>query len=196
MTKTMEEIMAKFTPEEQAEIQAEADKLIAEEMKRQEKNEGNVRISHINYKKFEIKNDCLMILPDNFFNNNQDNFDNYFYSSETISFYKYAQQKNIKIDYFAKPDLLLERYSYEWFAPSLLLTSEIISHNPEIVSIVCGLISNYIYDLFKSEKKPNIRLNVIYKETKNHKLTKINYQGTVDGISELEKVLLEMVKKS
>lgn len=32
MTKTMEEIMAKFTSDEQAEIQAEADELIAEEM--------------------------------------------------------------------------------------------------------------------------------------------------------------------
>lgn len=32
MTKIMEEIITKFTPEEQAEIQAEADKLIAEEI--------------------------------------------------------------------------------------------------------------------------------------------------------------------
>ena len=55
MTKTMKEMMAKFTPEEQAEIQAEADKLIAEEMKRQDKSEGNVKISHIGYKKIEIK---------------------------------------------------------------------------------------------------------------------------------------------
>jgi DNA-binding XRE family transcriptional regulator len=32
MTKTLAEMMARFTPEEQAEIQAEADRLIAEEM--------------------------------------------------------------------------------------------------------------------------------------------------------------------
>ena len=43
MTKTIEEIMANFTFDEQAEIQAEVDKLIVEEMNRQEQSKGTVK---------------------------------------------------------------------------------------------------------------------------------------------------------
>ena len=56
MTKTIEEIMANFTSDEQAEIQAEANKLIAEEIKRQEQSKGTVKTSHINYKIFVREN--------------------------------------------------------------------------------------------------------------------------------------------
>lgn len=71
-----------------------------------------------------------------------------------------------------------------------------LSENPELVSITCGVIANYVTDFFKGQKEPSVRLKVIHKETKTSKLTEISYEGDLEGLDKLEKSILEMVGKS
>ena len=50
ITKTLEEIIQNFTSEEQAEIQSEANKLIAEEMERQQQQKQDQKKSESTFK--------------------------------------------------------------------------------------------------------------------------------------------------
>ncbi len=142
--------------------------------------------------KIWLPDNSVIILPEDFLKKSTDGYQ---YPSSTLSFYKYAKEK-IQISYLTEPELLIEKQSGEWFGPILLLTSNFISQNPTIVSVICGLISNYVYDIFKTIKKPEVRLNVVYQETETSKLTEITYQGSIEGIKNLESALLEIAKKS
>jgi hypothetical protein len=140
--------------------------------------------------KFTIKDDVgVTIIPANY--KEEENFK---YTSSSLSFLKYSKS-TLDISLYSEPEFLYEQRAGDWFAPAILVTSLLISENPEIVSIICGVISNYVTDIFKGQKRPNIRLTVVHKETKSSKLTEINYTGDVDGLDKLKDTILEVSKE-
>ena len=92
--------------------------------------------------------------------------------------------------------MLVEQRSGDWFGPLLFISSSALLQNPELVSIMCGVIANYVTDFFKGSYKPNIRLKVIHKETKTSKLTEISYEGGLEGLDKLEESINKIVSKS
>jgi hypothetical protein len=117
------------------------------------------------------------------------------YSSTVLSFWKYAR-KDVNIELFSEPQSLVEQRSSEWFGPTVLFTSSMLAGNNELVSIYCNIVSNYLYDFFKgNSENPSIKLKVLYKETKSSRTTEISYEGDISGIKELEKSIVEIVKK-
>ena len=107
------------------------------------------------------------------------------YSSTAISFYKYSKHK-LDISYYSEPEILLEQRSSEWFAPLFLITSTALTHNPQLISILCGVVANYLTDFFKGQSMPQVRLDIMYEETETSKKTKISYQGDIDGLDTLK----------
>lgn len=148
----------------------------------------NVEDIELNDSRFEC--DKVTILPVNFYESDE----KYQYSSTSISFWKYANSK-IKIDFLTEPELLVEQRSAEWFGPAILLTSFMLTENPQIISILCGVISNYLSDFYKSIKKPTIKLKVLYKETKSSKTTEISYEGDLTGMDRLEASILKIAEQ-
>lgn len=134
--------------------------------------------------------DSIVILPHNYLSDEKHE-----YHSTALSFYKYSKDI-LDIHYFSEPEFLIEQRSGEWFAPILYITSMAISNNPELVSIMCGVIANYVTDFFKGQKKPSIRLKVIYKETKTSKLTEISYEGDIEGLDKLEESIFKVASKN
>ena len=114
------------------------------------------------------------------------------YSSEIISFHKYANNQ-IKLDYLKKPDLLLEQRSAEWFGPTLLITTAALTRNTELISIALSVISNYLTEYFKGRKEPNIKISFITQKSKTQ-FTKFDYEGDKEGLKEFGK-LLDQLKK-
>lgn len=140
--------------------------------------------------KFDELSKGVVILPHNYLSEEKEE-----YHSTTLSFYKYSKEK-VEIAYLTKPELLVEQRSGEWFGPVLLFTSMALSENPELVSITCGVIANYVTDYFKGQKEPSVRLKVIHKETKASTLTEISYEGGLEGLEKLKESILEVVGKS
>ena len=131
----------------------------------------------------------VILLPQNYLAENDLN-----YHSTTLSFYKYSKE-HLDIEYYSEPEILVEQRSGDWFGPVILLTSLAINENPQLASIICSVIENYVTDFFKGQKKPNIKLKVIYKETKSSKVTEISYEGDTEGLCKLESSILEVAKK-
>lgn len=150
----------------------------------------DINIREIDAPQFDCCADEVVILPHNYQSD-----ENYEYHSTTISFYKYARSK-LGIKYFTEPELLIEQRSGDWFGPLLLISTSALSQNPELISITCGVIANYVTDFFKSKDKPNIRLKIICKETKTSKLTEISYEGGLDGLDKLEASINRVIGKS
>ena len=121
--------------------------------------------------------------------------DNNKYSSTAISFWKYAKNE-LDLQLFSEPEVLVEQRSGEWFGPMILLSSAVVSGNSELISVFCGVVSNYLTDFFKgSSESPQIKLKVLYKETKSTKTTEISYEGDINGLDKLESSILEVVKR-
>jgi len=134
--------------------------------------------------------DKITLLPENYYESE----DKYRYSSTAISFWKYSNNK-IDINILTEPKLLIEKRSGEWFGPDILLISTLVAQNPAIVSILCGIISNYLTDFFKGMSKPKVKLKIFYKEEKSSKTTEISYEGDIKGINKLEASILKIVNQ-
>lgn len=149
-----------------------------------------ITVREIDAPQFDCSSEDVVILPHNYQID-----EGYEYHSTTISFYKYSRDK-LDIKYFTEPELLIEQRSGDWFGPLLFISSSALLQNPDLISIMCGVIANYVTDFLKSTDKSNIRLKVIHKETRTSKLTEISYEGGLKGLNKLEESINKVVSKS
>lgn len=140
--------------------------------------------------KLKIQTDSLIcFLPENLYET--ENSKEFIYCETTTDLNKTLKKENQKIDYLTddKP-LLRSRKSADWFGPTILFGFTIISQNPQLVDITMSLLSSYLYDLFKGTggaKKVKFDVVIGTKNKKSYK--KISYEGSVEGIKELNKII-------
>lgn len=105
--------------------------------------------------------------------------------------------KQHKIDYVeifdedSQPSYL-EQYSSEWFGPTLFVSASLLSGNPDLLSVALSIISNYLYDLFRGQKNSNASLDVVVQDADGC-CKQIHYNGPVDGLNALDKVVKELM---
>ena len=81
----------------------------------------------------------------------------------------------------------------EWVGPTILVTSAWLSHNPEVLAVALGVISNYLTDIFKGNPdNPKARLHIIVQK-ENGEYRKVSYKGPVDGMKELPSIIEKAV---
>ena len=150
----------------------------------------SIKIETTEIMKIDFNENVVTVLP---VSSNECDLHNY--SSTALSFLKYAK-RDIDIELLSEPKTLVEQRSGEWFGPMILITSSLLSGNSALVSVLCGVVSNYLTDFFKGKsEEPVVKLKVLYKETKSSKTTEISYEGDIQGIESLEQSILEVVKK-
>jgi hypothetical protein len=86
------------------------------------------------------------------------------------------------------PDLALE--SFDWIGPTIFFASTLINQNPDVTEKAISVISEYLQAWFKGISKPqrNVQLNIVTeKRTGSYK--EIHYEGDVEGLKELPKII-------
>lgn len=149
-----------------------------------------INVTTLPKQSLDINSQDIIILPSNYSSN-----ENHAYNSSSVSFYKYSKN-NLNIQYFSEPQVLIEQQSGDWFGPILFFTSAAVIHNPELVSIMCGVIANYVTDFFKGRENPPIHLKVMYKETKTTKVTEFTYEGNLEGLNQFKQTIEDIVNRS
>lgn len=101
--------------------------------------------------------------------------------------------KSNKIDHveiFGEDDQppYLQQYSFEWFGPTLFVSAGLLSQDPNILSVTLGVITNYLYDLFKGSREGKASLNVILQQA-DGSCKQIHYSGPADGLSEIAEIV-------
>lgn len=81
-----------------------------------------------------------------------------------------------------------QNYSDDWFGPTILIPLAALLQNPNVTSVILGLITNYLYDAFKGSKTQTVKLNII-RETKTGEFRKLSYSGPIEGMAELSSIL-------
>lgn len=120
-----------------------------------------------------------------------DKTSDFIYSETTSDIRKIFRKNNVPIHYLTedKP-LLRSRKGADWFGPTLLIGFSVLFNNPHLIGIILNLISSYLYDFFKGkigDKSVKFEIVIEYKKRKEYK--KIKYEGSIEGIAELEKVI-------
>jgi hypothetical protein len=79
---------------------------------------------------------------------------------------------------------------FEWVGPTILVTSTLITQNPQLVELSLGVIANYLTDFFKGvpKKQKKAKLEIVA-ETKSGNYKRVRYEGDIDGIKELHKII-------
>lgn len=104
------------------------------------------------------------------------------YSSTAISLVKELNKVGVKTVYLNPPDRLLEQRSAEWFGPALLFFTSLYNANPDIFSIVLGVVERHVRSLYPSSLNPNVRLNINIQRSKAKTVTSVSYEGGVEGL--------------
>lgn len=121
------------------------------------------------------------------------------YASTTISTLKLLKSKGIPaiiLDQDNHNISLQDNRSVDWIVPTFLISSMLLSQNPEAVTVALGVIANYVTYIFKGLKQdPNVQFEIVFSKPESSKAHQVRYEGPVSGISELNKVL-ETVHKS
>lgn len=85
----------------------------------------------------------------------------------------------------------LQQYGFEWFGPTLFISTGLILQSPNILSVTLGLITNYLYDLFKGVKDGKASLNVIFQKA-DGSCKEIRYSGPPEGLSSVADIVKEL----
>lgn len=82
----------------------------------------------------------------------------------------------------------LQQYSFEWFGPTLFVSAGLLSQEPNILSVTLGIITNYLYDLFKGSKEGKVSLDVVIQQS-DGSCKQIHYSGPANGLSEVTEIV-------
>jgi hypothetical protein len=84
----------------------------------------------------------------------------------------------------------LHQESFEWVGPTIIFAATLIAGNPELVELAIAVISDYLTEwlrgIVKEERKAKLR---IVAQTKTGSYRDIHYDGDVEGLKELPKVI-------
>jgi hypothetical protein len=131
------------------------------------------------------------ILPLNF--ENVTNIDEFRHASEAATVRTLFRNGSIPLTEIIPSDkkpAYVQNNAFEWLAPTLFVSSALISSNPNLIAIALGVIANYATDFFKGfTGKPEVKIEIVVEKTKTRTCKKISYQGTPEGLANLSDVI-------
>jgi len=133
----------------------------------------------------------LAFLPKNI--NEVDDRENLIYDSSVTTIKKIFHEKGIDLDEIENDELEipeLQQNAFEWIGPIVFISASYYSQNPDAINVAVGLISDYLKDFFKGiPGSKKVKLSVVREIKEDEEYTKIDYEGDLSGLSELENII-------
>jgi hypothetical protein len=85
----------------------------------------------------------------------------------------------------------VQQYNFEWFGPTLFISANLLAQHPNVLSVILGIISNYLYDLFKGHKESKASLDIVFQQI-DGSCKEIHYSGPPDGLSKVAEVVRQL----
>jgi hypothetical protein len=83
--------------------------------------------------------------------------------------------------------------SNDWIAPTLFVSSMLMSQNPYATQIALGVIASYISEHLQGFRPgQSVELSFIVETSKSRTCKKLTYQGPVSGIKDLPQIFREL----
>ncbi|HBS87724.1 MAG TPA: hypothetical protein DEA97_14270 [Bacteroidales bacterium] len=153
----------------------------------------NYKVEDYNYKeRLEVLNlvfpEDLSFFPENFETANTK--DDFVFTESIVDLNKLFRQEKISANIFGEDTELYRcRKDADIYLPTIFFSLSILLENPHIISVSLNILSNYVYDRLKGgTEKKNTRIEFLIEKEKG-KITKISYEGDIEGLKGLEKVI-------
>ena len=121
----------------------------------------------------------------------------YEYSSSAPTLAKFLRRE-LGVEFYSPPERILEQRSGDWYAPLLLISQALISENPLVINILCGLISNYISDRFNGIRKPAVHLSFLVEKKstpdERSKYIQVSYSGSNEELKAVIDAIVKVAK--
>lgn len=137
--------------------------------------------------------DNLAFFPDNF--ETAQATSDFIFTDSMLDLNKIFQQENkVFVPVFGQDtELYRTRKSSDVYLPAIFFGLSQLTENSTIVSVSLNVLSNYVYDLCKGSSGNNTAHVDLYVETKEKgKVKKLIYNGNVEGLKELDKIIKAM----
>jgi hypothetical protein len=97
------------------------------------------------------------------------------------------------VDIFGEDDQppYLQQYNFKWFGPTLFISASLLSQYPDVLSVTLGIITNYLYDLFKGSADSKASLKIILQQA-DGSCKEIHYSGPPDGLSKVAELVKDL----
>jgi hypothetical protein len=138
----------------------------------------------------------LAVIPINF--ESAASRDELYTASHTTTVLKVFRENDVIVGSFFSnddhPPYIVNKH-FQWLGPTLFIPLALWSNNPDAVSLAIGVLGNCITDFFKGipARLRGVKLDMVV-ETENGTYKKISYEGDVEGLKELQKIVKEMMK--
>ena len=134
----------------------------------------------------------FLILPLNYVSDEEPVF-----AESSRNFLNYSLKEKIAIEMITinsgSPKYLLTE-DISWVGPTIFISSSLISQNPDAISVALNLLSNYIYDFFRSSKQ-DVRCNFeLIIEKSEHESIKLKYDGAKLSPEDILAIIQEIKK--
>lgn len=111
------------------------------------------------------------------------------YNSSAPSLLKHLQRSGITSDYIDEPESLYEQRSNDWFGPTLMILHSVYSANPDIFKLLLEAIVGHLKNLYPSDPKPNLRVQIRLHKDDNSQTTDVQFEGDPTHFPALLKTL-------
>jgi hypothetical protein len=132
----------------------------------------------------------LTLLPVNYYDSKSET--DPIFSSTTVTVKKLLASNNINVSIALGPNdgttmRELDQRGAEWFGPVLLVSSLLLSNDPNALNVALSIIANYLTQLFAgSPGKAHLKVIVVDEEKSIRKT--LEYKGPSEGLINLDKV--------
>lgn len=115
------------------------------------------------------------------------------YAVSTESVAKLLSQANVRsqtLSPLTTETHLKDERGMDWVAPTLFVSSLMLSQNGMAISLALNVMGNYATDLFKGIKKdPNVKLTVVHTRERGKRSREIYYEGPASGLKLVSEAL-------
>lgn len=120
-------------------------------------------------------------------------------ASHTETVIKFFKEQGIAIHSFLPEDEhlpYLVNKDFQWLGPAIFIPIALLNENPQIVSLAIGVLSNCITEFFKGipKRQRNVKLVLIVETDGNRAYKKITYEGDIEGLRSLPKIISKSEK--
>ena len=89
----------------------------------------------------------------------------------------------------------LIQHGFSWIAPTIFVSSMLLTENPSVVAVALNIVGNYATDFFRGRLgRPEVRLRVVTEDT-NGNCTELSYEGPPEGVRDLRKSIEQIARK-
>jgi hypothetical protein len=114
------------------------------------------------------------------------------YENETSTFRSLMRQGGIPVSRLERGKInFKDEQSIAFIAPIIFITSQLIVQNPLLLDVMVNVVSSYVYDVISgTHRGDKVKMEYVV-ETKSGLYKRLTYEGNVDGMKELPKIIKE-----